>query len=136
MLGSLAYVVLMSTKLIIKITVTHTSTILRLIFVDFDNPAQRKRCEFSKSYARAAITTICLISYSQSFAVQLHIPNRVVKFDDRDPPWMKQELNTAIKRKHRVYAKFVKRGRKMEDWNHVKNLQNETTKMINNCKNE
>ena len=66
----------------------------------------------------------------------LHIPNRVVKFDDRDPPWMKQELKTAIKRKHRVYAKFVKKGRKMEDWNHVKSLQNETTKMIINCKNE
>ena len=52
MLGSLAYVVLISTKVISKITVTHISTILRLIFVDFDNPAQRKRCEFSKSYAR------------------------------------------------------------------------------------
>ena len=58
MLDSLAYVVLISTKVISKITVTHISTILRLIFVDFDNPAQRKRCEFSKSYARAAMTTI------------------------------------------------------------------------------
>ena len=35
---------------------------------------------------------------------------------------MKQELKTAIKRKHRVYAKFVKRGRNLEDWNHVKDL--------------
>ena len=60
MLGSLAYVVLISTKVISKITVTHISTILRLIFVDFDNPAQRKRCEFSKSYARVAMTTIHL----------------------------------------------------------------------------
>ena len=62
MLGSLAYVFLISTKVISKITVTHISTILRLIFVDFDNPAQRKRCEFSKSYARAAMTTIHLNS--------------------------------------------------------------------------
>ena len=60
MLGSLAYVGLISTKVISKITVTHISTILRLIFVDFDNPAKRKRCEFSKSYARAAMTTIHL----------------------------------------------------------------------------
>ena len=65
-----------------------------------------------------------------------HILNRVVKFDDRDPPWMKQELKTAIKRKHRVYAKFAKRGRKVEDWNHVKHLQNKTTKMIIHAKNE
>ena len=67
MLGSLAYVVLISTELISKITVKHISTILRLIFVDSDNPAQRKRCEFSKSYRRAAMTTMHLISYSQSF---------------------------------------------------------------------
>ena len=71
-----------------------------------------------------------------SVLFSLHIPNRVVKFDDRDPPWMKQELKTAIKRKHRVYSKFVKRGRKVEEWNHVKNLQNETTRMIINAKNE
>ena len=49
MLGSLAHVFSISTKLISKITVTNISTILRLIFVDFDNPAQRKKCEFSKS---------------------------------------------------------------------------------------
>ena len=60
MLGSLPYVVLISTKVINKITVTQISTILCLIFVDFDNPAQRKRCEFSKSYARAAMTTLHL----------------------------------------------------------------------------
>ena len=53
-----------------QITVTHISTILRLNFVDFDKPAQRKRCEFSKSYVGAAMTTIHLISYSTSPAVQ------------------------------------------------------------------
>ena len=36
----------------------------------------------------------------------------VVKFGDRDPLWMKQELKSAINYKHRVYAKFMKRGRK------------------------
>ena len=60
MLSSLAYVGLISTKVISKITVTHISAILHLSFVDFDNQAQRKRCEFSKSYARAAMTTIHL----------------------------------------------------------------------------
>ena len=49
---------------------------------------------------------------------------------------MKQELETAIKRKRRVYAKFVKRGRKMEGWNHVKDLQDETAKVIINAKNQ
>ena len=65
-----------------------------------------------------------------------YIPIKVVKFDDRDPPWMKRELKTAIKRKHRMYSKFVRRGRKQEDWDCVKNVQNLTSKMIANAKND
>ena len=38
------------------------------------------------------------------------IPNKIVKFDDRDPPWITPAIKTAIKRKHRVYKKFAKRG--------------------------
>ena len=49
-----------------------------------------------------------------------YIPNTVVKFDDRDPPWMKRELKTDIKRKYRIYAKYIRRGRKPEDWDSVK----------------
>ena len=51
------------------------------------------------------------------------VRNRVVKFDDRDPTWMKQELETAIKRKHRVYAKSVKRGRESEHWSSIKRYE-------------
>ena len=40
------------------------------------------------------------------------IPNQVIRCDDRDPPWITPKLKTAIKRKHRVYNKYVKRGRK------------------------
>ena len=43
-----------------------------------------------------------------------HIANKVVKFNDRDPPWMKRELNTAITCKHRICTKFFRRGRKQE----------------------
>ena len=49
---------------------------------------------------------------------------------------MKQELKTAIKRKHRIYAKFVRRGKKQEDWNSVKNVQNITQRMITKTKND
>ena len=66
----------------------------------------------------------------------MHISNRIVKFDDRDPPWMKQELKTAIKRKHRVYAKFLKKAGKWKTGPMSENLQNKTTRMIINAKNE
>ena len=45
-------------------------------------------------------------------------------------------MEPSVKRKHRVYVMFAKRGGKVEDWNHVKNLKNEITKMIINTKNE
>ena len=36
-----------------------------------------------------------------------HIPNKIVKCNDKDPPWMTNELKTAIKRKHRVFGKNI-----------------------------
>ena len=48
------------------------------------------------------------------------IPNQMIKCDDRDPPWIILKLKTAIKRKHRVYNKYVKRDRKPDEWEYVK----------------
>ena len=48
-----------------------------------------------------------------------YIPNEIVMCDDRDPLWMTATLKSAIKHKHRVYNKYVKRGRKLDDWEYV-----------------
>ena len=66
----------------------------------------------------------------------LFIPNKIVKFNDKDQPWITPQLKTAIKRKHRIYSKFVQNGRKQEDWNRVKNVQSETSRLIASAKNE
>ena len=63
-----------------------------------------------------------------------NIPNKVIKCNDKDPPWITSELKTAIKRKHRVFKKFLDRGRRQEDWNLVKEVRNETSKMITDAK--
>ena len=39
--------------------------------------------------------------------MSVNIPNKVVKYCDKDPPWMSLELKTAIKWKHRVFRKFL-----------------------------
>ena len=39
--------------------------------------------------------------------VTKNIPNKVIKIDDKDPPWITPGLKSAIKRKHRVYKRFV-----------------------------
>ena len=50
--------------------------------------------------------TNCLIS-----VITQHIPQREITCCDRDAPWITDEVKEAIKRKHRVYTKYVKRGR-------------------------
>ena len=47
---------------------------------------------------------------------------------------MRRELKTAIKRKNRIYAKFIRCGRKQEDWDSVKHVQNITSRIIINAK--
>ena len=65
-----------------------------------------------------------------------HVPNREITCCDRDVPWITNDVKTAIKRKHRVYRRYVKRRRKPEDWTHVKQVKNDATKMITDAKNK
>ena len=52
--------------------------------------------------------------------LSFHIPNKIIKSNDKDAPWITPELKSAIKRKHRVFRKYVRRGRSREDWKTVK----------------
>ena len=65
-----------------------------------------------------------------------YIPNKIITCDDRDPPWMTGALKSAIKRKHRVYNKYVKRGRKPGDWEYVRTVRNETSFRITKAKDD
>ena len=47
---------------------------------------------------------------------------------------MTPQLKTAIKRKHRVYNKYVKRECEAEEWEHVKILSQNTSQMITSTK--
>ena len=63
-----------------------------------------------------------------------YIPNKVVKCNDKDAPWVTAEVKTAIRRKHRVYKKFLQRGRREEDWIRVKDVRKETSNIIIDAK--
>ena len=43
------------------------------------------------------------------------IPNQMIRCHDRNPPWVTPKLKTANKRKHQVYSKYVKKGRKPDE---------------------
>ena len=64
-----------------------------------------------------------------------HILSRKITCCDRDAPWITDEVKKAIKRKHRVHRKYVKRGRKPDDWMRVKQIKTDTSKMITDAKN-
>ena len=73
-----------------------------------------------------------LFTFTCGNIFSLYIPNKVITFDDRDPLWMTATLKSAIKRKH----KYVKRGRKADDWEYVRSVRNETSAKINKAKND
>ena len=75
-------------------------------------------------------TSKCLNVLSQ------YIPNKIIACDDRDPTRMTTALKSAIKRKHRVYNKYAKRGRKPDDWEYVRTVRNETSSRITKAKDD
>ena len=48
--------------------------------------------------------------------IKANIPSRILSFNDKDPPWITRQVKTAIKRKRRVFRKFMNSGRRPEDW--------------------
>ena len=63
------------------------------------------------------------------------IPNKIAICNDKDLPWITPEIETAIKRKHQVYNKYVKCGRRLDEWENVRVIRNDTSKMITTAKN-
>ena len=49
---------------------------------------------------------------------------------------MTATLKSAIKRKYKVYSKYVKRGRKPDDWEYVRSVRNETASRITKAKDD
>ena len=60
----------------------------------------------------------------------LYIPNKTIKINDKDAPWITPELKSAIKCKHRTFRKYIRRGRNHDDWKTVKKIQAENSKNI------
>ena len=63
-----------------------------------------------------------------------YISNKIVTCNDRDAPWITPKLKTAIRRNSRVYRKWVKRGRNINDYDQVREVQNITNKLIRQSK--
>ena len=60
--------------------------------------------------------------------------NKGVTFNNKDAPCIMPAVKTAIKRNSKVYRKWVKRGRKQEDQNMIREARNGATKLIKEVK--
>ena len=65
--------------------------------------------------------------------MKANIPSRVLSINDMDPPWIARQIKFEIKRKRRVFRKFMNSGRKQEDWENFKIIRNETSIMVANA---
>ena len=67
--------------------------------------------------------------------IKANIPNKILRLNDKDPPWITRQVKTAIKRKRRIFRKFMNSGRRLEDWQIFKTVRNETSRLVVNAKN-
>ena len=66
--------------------------------------------------------------------IKANIPNKILRLNDKDPPWITRQVKTAIKRKRRVFRKFMNSGRRLEDWQIFNTVRNETSRLVINAK--
>ena len=60
--------------------------------------------------------------------------SKVVTVDERDPPWINEEIKCKIKSKNKTFQQHLKNGRKMTDFQVVSKEATELSEMIQNPK--
>ena len=66
--------------------------------------------------------------------LKANIPSRVLSINDKDPPWITRQVKAVVKRKRRVFRKFMNSGRKQEDWENFKITRNRTSRIVAKAK--
>ena len=64
------------------------------------------------------------------------IPNKIVTFNDQDPPWFDKKIKAKIELKNRAYKEYIKNGRPEALYYSLQNLASEISSYITKCKND
>jgi len=62
--------------------------------------------------------------------LKANVPSRVLSINNKDPPWITRQVKAAVKRKRRVFRKFMNSGRKQEDWENFNIIRNGTSRIV------
>ena len=60
--------------------------------------------------------------------------NKLVTFDDKDPPWMTEKLKERIKWNHKVYRDCLKKGETDADYMYVHHAITKVSQLISESK--
>ena len=71
-----------------------------------------------------------LIKISSNF-----LPNKIVTFNDQDPPWFSEKIKATIELKNRVYNEYIKNGRPVDLYYLLQNLTSKISSYILKYKN-
>ena len=58
------------------------------------------------------------------------VRNKVITVDDRDPPWINEEIKCKIKSKNKTFQQYLKNGRKITDFEIADKEAAELSEMI------
>ena len=64
------------------------------------------------------------------------VPNKVITCDDRDPPWINDNIKNKIKWKNSMYKNYKRIGKKTEDYQFLVKAVSEVFQLIEKCKDE
>ena len=62
------------------------------------------------------------------------IPNKVITCDDRDPPWINEEVKNFIRFRNEIYKNYVRNGRTTSDYDLLFDTSQQLSVLINNRK--
>ena len=62
------------------------------------------------------------------------IPHETIKCSPKDPPWITKEIKIALRRKNRLYRKYISGGKKQEDEINLNNITDIVSKLITDSK--
>ena len=64
------------------------------------------------------------------------IPHKMIKSNSKDAPWISNEIKTSLRKKARLYKKYLSNGSKEEDFNNLKTYSTYCSDLISSSKKE
>ena len=55
------------------------------------------------------------------------VPKKLITVDDRDPPWVTENITKLLKDKSKLYTQYMKNGRKKGDYEKPVNITSNIT---------